>query len=206
MKGTLRIRWFNLLAPGLALVTCIAAMAEMPSYHRGRTPSAEEIHAWDIAIGPAGKELPPGSGTATEGAKIYTPQCAHCHGQIGAEGPSPADAGANLWPYSYAGRGRPAPPLLGSEGTLKSGQQVRTLGKFWPVATTTWDYINRANAPEARGVAQRKPGLLSDRLSTVSERHHRGERRHGRQESAKGSYAESRLRPKVRRKWRCTYF
>ena len=151
MKGTLRIRWFNLLAPGLALVTCIAAMAEMPSYHRGRTPSAEEIHAWDIAIGPAGKELPPGSATATEGAKIYTPQCAHCHGQIGAEGPSPADAGANLWPYSYAGRGRPAPPLLGSEGTLKSGQQVRTLGKFWPVATTIWDYINRAMPPKLEG-------------------------------------------------------
>jgi len=55
----------------LVLFTAISALAQSPTYGVGRTPSAEEIRAWDISIGPTGEELPPGRGTAKEGAQVY---------------------------------------------------------------------------------------------------------------------------------------
>jgi hypothetical protein len=45
--------------------------AQSPTYGVGRTPSPEEIQKWDIAIGPDGKELPPGRGTAVEGSAVF---------------------------------------------------------------------------------------------------------------------------------------
>ncbi|OFW15474.1 MAG: hypothetical protein A3H27_18670 [Acidobacteria bacterium RIFCSPLOWO2_02_FULL_59_13] len=135
----------------MVLGTCVAALAQTPTYNRGRTPSAEEVRAWDIAIGPDGKELPPGSGTAKEGAKIYARECAHCHGPTGAAVPSGA---ANLWPHTYSGQGRSPTPLVGGRGTLDTDRPMRTIGSFYPVATTIWDYINRAKPPK-------EPGSLS---------------------------------------------
>jgi S-disulfanyl-L-cysteine oxidoreductase SoxD len=104
-----------------------SALAQSLTYGVGRTPSAEEIRAWDISIGPTGEELPPGRGTVKEGAQIYRAKCAGCHGATGIEGTSPilkskipAGPGVELW-----ARGRILP--------LRS-----------PFATTVWDYINRA--------------------------------------------------------------
>jgi cytochrome c len=137
-------------------VACVAAWAQTPTYNRGRTPSAEEIRAWDISIGPEGKELPPGSGTAKQGAAIYAQKCAVCHGPIGAEGASPegeiagAPGAANLWPYSIIGP-RAVRALVGGKGTLTTPNPVRTIGSFWQVATTIWDYINRAMPPKEEG-------------------------------------------------------
>jgi hypothetical protein len=56
-----------LTIPGM----CLIGSAQSPTYGLGRTPSAEEIRPWDISISPEGKELPPGHGTAKEGAQIY---------------------------------------------------------------------------------------------------------------------------------------
>ena len=100
----------NGLAVELLLVTtvlgiCQTAWTQSPTYGLGRTPSAEEVRAWDIAISPTGKELPPGQGTAKEGAALYVRKgCAGCHGATGsgghaptlisAEGPSDAVFGA----------------------------------------------------------------------------------------------------------------
>ena len=123
---------FNLLVPVMALAACVAALAQMPIYNVGRTPSAEEIRAWDISIGPAGKELPPGSGTAKEGTKVYAQKCAACHGPTGAE--TEAEPRPGLYPN----------PLVGGKGTLNSIHPVTTIGSFWPFATTIWDYIHRA--------------------------------------------------------------
>jgi S-disulfanyl-L-cysteine oxidoreductase SoxD len=126
--------FLNLLVPVVALAVnagCVAALAQTPTYNLGSKPSEEEIRAWDIAIGPAGKELPPGSGTAKEGAKVYAQKCAACHGPTGAEGERPPK-----------GR-RQAPPLTGGNGTLNTPRPVRTIGSFWPFATTIWDYIYR---------------------------------------------------------------
>src|SRR5262245_57466118 len=49
----------------------VCALAQSPGYGVGRTPTPEEIRAWDISIGPTGEELPPGHGTAKEGALVY---------------------------------------------------------------------------------------------------------------------------------------
>jgi S-disulfanyl-L-cysteine oxidoreductase SoxD len=120
------MRCSNLLIPVIGLATCVAALAQTPTYsHVGRTPTKEEIQAWNISIGPDGKELPPGSGTAEKGAQIYTQKCGACHG--------PSAEGSPL-----------APRLVGGKDTLKSPRPVLTIGSYWPFATTIWDYINRS--------------------------------------------------------------
>jgi cytochrome c len=104
----------------------VSALAQSPTYGVGRPPTPEEIRAWDISIGPTGEELPPGRGTAKEGAQLYrTKGCAGCHGATGIGGTAPmlkskAGPETELW-----ARGRILP--------LRS-----------PYATTVWDYINRA--------------------------------------------------------------
>ncbi|MCZ6489602.1 MAG: cytochrome c [Acidobacteria bacterium] len=118
------MRWSDFLVMAVFVAVCAAAQAQSPAYGLGRTPSAEEIRAWDIAIGPEGKELPPGKGTAKEGATIYAARCAACHGQTGTEGPFNR--------------------LVGGQGTLHTNRPVKTVGSYWPFATTIWDYINRA--------------------------------------------------------------
>jgi cytochrome c len=109
-----------------ALLMGVSTLAQSPTYGVGRTPSAEEIRAWDISIGPTGAELPPGRGTAKEGAQVYAQKgCAGCHGKTGTGGPAPtlkAKAESNVDPWE---RGRILP--------------IRS-----PFATTVWDYINRA--------------------------------------------------------------
>jgi cytochrome c len=100
----------------------------------GRTPTAEEIKAWDISIGISGKELPPGSGTPADGAKVYADKCAMCHG-------------ANE-------QGGIGPRLVGGKGTLTSAKPVKTIGSYWPFATTVYDVINRAMPYD-------KPGTLT---------------------------------------------
>lgn len=120
------MRWFRLAVPVIALALCGAARAQTPDYANiGRAPTEAEIRTWNIAIGPAGKELPPGSGNAKEGANIFAAKCSACHG--------PAAQGTQL-----------APPLVGGKGTISTLQPVRTIGSYWPFATTVWDYINRA--------------------------------------------------------------
>ena len=121
----------NFFVAVLALAACVSALAQTPTFDVGRTPSAEEIRAWDISIGPAGKELPPGSGTAQEGGKIYEQKCAVCHGPDGTGGKAHA--------------------LAGGQGTLTTLKPAKTVGSYWPFATTIWDYINRAMPLGAAG-------------------------------------------------------
>ena len=117
--GMLRVLPFVLLMG-------VSALAQGPTYGVGRTPTADEIRAWDISIGPTGAELPPGRGTVKEGAQLYVQKgCAGCHGKTATEGAAPilkgkADPKTDTWQ-----RGRILP--------------IRS-----PFATTVWDYINRA--------------------------------------------------------------
>src|SRR5689334_4374952 len=108
------------------------AYAQSPTFGVGRAPTAEEIRAWDISIRPDGQELPPGHGTAKEGAQLYTQKgCAGCHGRTG--------SGAN------------APTLIKSDGTTKSTvpclapcvNDNNVMALHAPYATVMWDYINR---------------------------------------------------------------
>jgi cytochrome c len=86
--------------------------------------TAADLAAWDISIQPDGTGLPPGSGSAAAGAQIYAVKCVACHGVDGA--------------------GQPNDRLVGGQGTLTDLAQVRTIGSFWPYASTVFDYIRRA--------------------------------------------------------------
>jgi hypothetical protein len=124
--------FYKLLALFIVLLVCGACWAQAPKYKNiGRSATPEEIRAWDISIGPSGKELPAGSGTAVEGAKIYAAKCAVCHG--------PGGEGSQM-----------GMRLVGGQGTLKSPQAVMTIGSYWPFATTIWDIVNRA-MPKGQG-------------------------------------------------------
>jgi|SRR5512134_1782762 hypothetical protein len=90
----------------------------------GRDVTAAEIAGWDISVPPDGSGLPPGGGTAAAGATVYAAKCQSCHGEKGA--------------------GKPNDPLVGGQGTLASPRPVRTIGSYWPYATTVFDYVRRA--------------------------------------------------------------
>ena len=109
----------------LALVLLIGVSALAQTYSVGHTPSAEEVRALDISIGPTGEELPKGRGTPQEGALIYRTKCAACHGATALEGKAP-----NL--KSKAAK------------DLEVWRRGRILPLRAPFATTVWDYINRA--------------------------------------------------------------
>jgi cytochrome c len=98
--------------------------AQSLRYKVGRPPTPEEIKAWDIAIGPDGRELPPGRGTVARGRVVYVEQCTRCHGATATEGPEM--------------------PLVGGAGSLATAKPLKTVGSYWPYATTLFDYINRS--------------------------------------------------------------
>jgi S-disulfanyl-L-cysteine oxidoreductase SoxD len=114
------MRFSNLFVLAVALMACAAASAQKVTYDNvGRTATPEEIRARDITVLPSGHGLPPGKGTAREGAPIYAAWCAVCHGATGKEvGPL-------------------APKLVGNTFYDRAAT-------FWPFATSLWDYINRA--------------------------------------------------------------
>ena len=108
-----------------------AMMAAMPvsakdgQYGIGTPATASEIAGWDIDIRPDGKGLPPGSGSVEDGEMMYEEKCASCHGSFG------------------EGVGR-YPVLSGGEGTLTEERPEKTVGSYWPYASTLWDYIHRS--------------------------------------------------------------
>ena len=113
----------------LVLFMGVSALAQSGTYGVGRTPTPEEIRKWDISIGPTGEELPPGRGTAKEGAQVYRAKgCAGCHGATGIEGKAPILK-------SKAGP-------TGSDIDIWARERILPLRA--PFATTVWDYINRA--------------------------------------------------------------
>jgi S-disulfanyl-L-cysteine oxidoreductase SoxD len=119
----------------LVTLAACSAWAQSPTYGVGKTPTAEEIRAWDIAIGPEGKELPPGHGTAAEGAKLFLLKgCGGCHGPtgIGARAPALVKGGPE--------RGQPLPP--GMEG-MHMAPDTGIMALRSPYSVTIWDYINR---------------------------------------------------------------
>jgi len=121
-------------------IACTLVAGQAPTYNLGRAPTSDEIRAWDIAIGPEGKELPPGSGNAKDGEKVYVQKCAQCHGRTGAEG----DVNAPKEGRRDTSLGGSFPRLVGGVGSLATNRPVRTVGSNYPVATTIWDYINRS--------------------------------------------------------------
>src|SRR5438132_5655247 len=107
----------------LSLAGCASPVTVAPP-KLGRAATQDEIAAWDISIPPAGAGLPAGRGTPAEGARIYAAKCQSCHGDKGA--------------------GQPNDRLVGGHGTLASKTPVRTVGSYWPYATTVFDYVRRS--------------------------------------------------------------
>src|SRR5258708_6632826 len=112
-----------MLRLALAIAIPLAAMGQ---YHLGRTASPDEIRDADITVMPDGRGLPVGKGNAAAGEAIYVKRCALCHGP------------------KAAGRKGEYPALVGGRGTLGTAHPVKTVGSYWPYATTLWDEINRA--------------------------------------------------------------
>lgn len=108
-----------------AALAAMPAVAKVGGYGIGEPATAEEIAGWDIDIRPDGKGLPPGSGSVEDGEMLYEQKCASCHGSFG------------------EGVGR-YHVLAGGEGTLTDERPDRTVGSYWPYASTLWDYIHRA--------------------------------------------------------------
>lgn len=101
----------------------------------GEPVTDSEISAVDFTVLPSGDGLPPGSGTAVIGATVYQENCLACHGEDGKNGINDR--------------------LVGGVGSLLSDKPVRTVGSFWPYATTLFDYIRRA-------MPYHTPGSLND--------------------------------------------
>jgi hypothetical protein len=130
------LRSVLLLVMGIVILgLCQLGWAQSPTYGLGKTPTAEEIRAWDIAISPTGKELPPGSGSAKEGAPLYAQKCAACHGATGYGGRAPQLIKTDTTAPAPGGK---QPPCL---SPCIRGANV--MGIHSPYATTIWDYINR---------------------------------------------------------------
>jgi S-disulfanyl-L-cysteine oxidoreductase SoxD len=128
----LRKLFLPVIALAMTLGLGLIARSQSPTFGLGKAPTAEEIRAWDIAIRPDGKELPPGKGTAKEGAELYAQKCSACHGKNGYEGRAPQLIKAE--PAAMTG----LPPCL---SPCIRGANV--MGIYSPYATVIWDYINR---------------------------------------------------------------
>ncbi len=112
------------------------APAPPARYGIGRTPLASEVKALDIDVNPRGENLPTGRGSAAEGAPIFAAKCAACHGAKG-EGLAtfPKLIGRDPRDFTFA----------------QDYRLVKTVGNYWPYATTIYDYVNRAMPLTAPG-------------------------------------------------------
>lgn len=106
----------------LAMVLSGGADAAGPKL--GQPASEIDIALVEIDVAPDGEGLPPGKATVADGVDVYIEKCAACHGQ--------------------RGEGVTAPALVGGFGTLATKAPVKTVGSYWPYATTLFDYIRRA--------------------------------------------------------------
>ena len=120
-------------ASAMVLLAAAVLAAQSPKYGVGRPPTEGEIRGLGLAIAPDGTGLPEGSGTAVAGREVFAASCSRCHGD--------------------KGEGGIGPPLVGGQGTLATAKPLKTVGSFWPYATTVWDYVNRAMPFD-------QPGLL----------------------------------------------
>jgi len=126
----------------VALCSGQFAFADAARFGVGHAPTEEDLRGLSVMVTTDGDGLPPGSGTAAQGKRVFAERCASCHGPVGDGGDGPA--------------------LVGGQGTLATPKPKRTVGSYWPYATTLWDYVNRA-------MPFNRPGTLThDEVYAVS--------------------------------------
>ncbi|HZW60064.1 MAG TPA: cytochrome c [Woeseiaceae bacterium] len=108
----------------LALLLVAAAAAGDDGPGLGMPVPGAALEALDFTVLPDGTGLPPGEGSASTGAVLYRQHCLACHGENGS-------GGAN-------------DRLAGGQGSLDGPAPVKTVGSYWPYATTLFDYLRRA--------------------------------------------------------------
>ena len=118
----------------------LLSYAEGPNL--GTFVTAAEAQRWSISVWSDGKGLPPGSGTVASGAGLYATHCQHCHGP--------------------GGIGLTADALAGAEEPLNSAWPDKTIGSYWPYASTLFDFIRRAKPMSAPST------LTSDQVYALS--------------------------------------
>jgi mono/diheme cytochrome c family protein len=135
----------SMAAAASFIVTALVAAQSPPKpYGIGTPATPPEIAAVDIDVRPDGTGLPPGSGTARDGAALYAQKCGACHGPNGEGatadplvGAEPKDTAPFGPEYERWRNGRPDAPF--------------TIGNYWPYATTIFDYVRRAMPANAPG-------------------------------------------------------
>ena len=129
--------WITLL---LCFLSQITPADSAPAFGLGTEASDNEIAIWDIDVRPDGKGLPSGGGSVEQGRKVYQQQCLACHGENGQGGPNDQLVGRldnDIFPFS------------------EKGAPKKTIGNYWPWATTLFDYIRRT-------MPYTTPGSLTD--------------------------------------------
>lgn len=114
-------RMLKLIAACVAIPVMCAAQARI-----GKPATNAQIAAINLTVFPDGKGLPEGRGTAAKGKDIFKEKCAVCHNEKG------------------EGRENQYPALVGGIGSLNTQKPVKTVGSYWPYATTVFDYVRRA--------------------------------------------------------------
>ena len=132
-----KLAWIMVMTGALAPLPMSAA--EGPGL--GIPASPQEIATWNLTVFPDGRGLPPGHGSAVEGKSVYQRYCASCHGANGSGGSSEE--------------------LAGAKHGLTEAHPDKTIGTYWPFATTLFDFVRRSMPPDAPG------SLSSDQLYAV---------------------------------------
>ena len=113
-----------LVAFATAAIAASGAVYSAERYDFGRPATPQEIAGWDIDVSPSGAGLPPGRGDVQQGEAIFAAKCASCHGPNG--------------------EGKPMDRLVGGMRALRDKKPEKTVGSFWPYATTLFDFVRRA--------------------------------------------------------------
>ncbi|PPC87962.1 MAG: cytochrome C [Hyphomicrobium sp.] len=126
----------RLFMSGASLLVSFPSHADPASSapYLGKPLSAAEITQWDISVFPDGRGLPAGRGTAKDGKALFATHCEQCHGP--------------------AGRGATAEELVGEPTPPTAENPNKSIGPYWPHATTIFDFLRRSKPPE-------KPGSLT---------------------------------------------
>lgn len=106
----------------LAVIVTMPCSAAGPGL--GVAVQESELAPLAISVFPDGRGLPPGQATAIDGVDAYVAHCARCHG--------------------LRGQGKPGPALVGGIGSLGTKAPVKTVGSYWPYASTLFDYVRRS--------------------------------------------------------------